>query len=61
MVHQPGSPSIWPSVQSYPGGVCPLIQGLQCGAYVGAVEEIVCVVYERFHKKLLVVLFGDHL
>ena len=29
---------------SHPGGVCPQIQGLQCGTYVGAVEEIMCVV-----------------
>ena len=36
-VHQPASPSIWP-------GVCPQIQGRQCGAYVGAVEEMMCVV-----------------
>ena len=26
------------------GGVCPQIQGRQCGAYVGAVEEMMCVV-----------------
>ena len=26
------------------GGVCPQIQGWQCGAYVGAVEEMMCVV-----------------
>ena len=32
VVHQPASPSIWPAVQS------------QCGAYVGAVEEMMCVV-----------------
>ena len=44
VVHQPASPSIWPAVQS-PDGVCPQIQGRQCGAYVGAVEEmcVVCV------------------
>ena len=24
--------------------VCPQIQGRQCGAYVGAVEEMMCVV-----------------
>ena len=29
---------------SHPGGVCPQIQGRQCGAYVGAVEEMMCVV-----------------
>ena len=35
-----------PSVQqcSHSGGVCPQIQGRQCGAYVGAVEEMMCVV-----------------
>ena len=27
-----------------PAGVCPQIQGRQCGAYVGAVEEMMCVV-----------------
>ena len=44
VVHQPASPSIWPAVQSLRGGVCPQIQGRQCGAYVGAVEEMMCVV-----------------
>ena len=29
---------------SHSGGVCPQIQGLLCGAYVGAIEEIMCVV-----------------
>ena len=29
---------------SHSGGVCPQIQGCQCGAYVGAVEEMMCVV-----------------
>ena len=29
---------------SHSGGVCPQIQGRQCGAYVGAVEEVMCVV-----------------
>ena len=29
---------------SHSGGVCPQIQGRQCGAYVCAVEEMVCVV-----------------
>ena len=28
---------------SHSGGVCPQIQGRQCGAYVGAVEEMSCV------------------
>ena len=42
MVHQPASPSIWPAVHSL-RWVYPHIQGRHCGAYVGAVEEIVCV------------------
>ena len=29
---------------SHSGGVCPQIQGWQCSAYVGAVEEMMCVV-----------------
>ena len=29
---------------SHSGGVCPQIQGRQCGAYVGAVEDMMCVV-----------------
>ena len=29
---------------SHSGGVCPQIQGRQCGVYVGAVEEMMCVV-----------------
>ena len=29
---------------SHSGGVCPQIQGRQCGEYVGAVEEMMCVV-----------------
>ena len=29
---------------SHSGGVCPQIQGRQCGAYVGAVEEMMGVV-----------------
>ena len=39
VVHQPASPSIWPAVQS-------LWRGLSTnpGAYVGAVEEMMCVV-----------------
>ena len=45
VVHQPASPSIWPRQQcSHSGGVCPQIQGRQYGAYVGAVEEMMCVV-----------------
>ena len=37
VIHQPASPSIWPVVQSQ-------IQWRQCGAYVGEVEEMMCVV-----------------
>ena len=43
VVHQPASPSICQQC-SHSGGVCPQIQGRQCGAYVGAVEEMMCVV-----------------
>ena len=35
---------ISPSGQQLHHWVCPQIQGWQCGAYVGAVEEMVCVV-----------------
>ena len=42
VVHQPAPPSIWPAVQSI-RRVCPQIQGWQYGAYVGAVEEMMCV------------------
>ena len=38
VVHQPASPSIWPSVQS-------LWLGLSRGDNVGAVEDMMCVVY----------------
>ena len=34
----------------YPGGVCPQLQGWQCGAYVGAVEEMMSVVYVSVTK-----------
>ena len=34
---------LWPAVQSLRRGL-PQIQGRQCGAYVGAVEEMMCVV-----------------
>ena len=43
VVHQPASPSSGQQC-SHSGGVCPQIQGRQCGAYVGAVEEMMCVV-----------------
>ena len=42
-VHQPASLSIWPAVQSLRRGLS-TNQG-QHGVYVGAVEEIMCVVY----------------
>ena len=28
-----------------PAGICPQIQRLQCGVYVGEVEEMMCVEY----------------
>ena len=40
VVHQPASPSIWLVVQSLQRGM----STNQCGAYVGAVEEMMCVV-----------------
>ena len=45
VVHQPASPSIWPAVQSLRRGPVHKSMGRQCGAYVGAVEEmcVVCV------------------
>ena len=43
VVHQPASPSIWPAVQSLRRGLS-RNPGRQCGAYVGAVEEMMCVV-----------------
>ena len=43
VVHQPASPSIWPAVQSLRRGLS-TNPGGQCGAYVGAVEEMMCVV-----------------
>ena len=50
VVHQP---LLRPSGQqcSHSGGVCPQIQGRQCGAYVGAVEEMMCVwMLQRGHS-----------
>ena len=44
VVHQPASPSIWPAVQSLRRGLSTNSRGGQCGAYVGAVEEMMCVV-----------------
>ena len=43
VVHQPASPSIWPAVQSLRRGLS-TNPGRQCVAYVGAVEEMMCVV-----------------
>ena len=43
VVHQQASPSIWPAVQSLRRGLS-TNPGRQCGAYVGAVEEMMCVV-----------------
>ena len=44
MVHHPCSPSIWPAVQSLRRGLF-ANPGVTCGAYVDAVEEMLCVVY----------------
>ena len=50
LVHQPAYLSIWPAAPSLQR-VYPQIQRCQCGAYVGAVEEIVCVwVLQRGHS-----------
>ena len=43
VVHQPASPSIWPAVQSLRRGLS-TNPGVTSGAYVGAVEEMMCVV-----------------
>ena len=44
LVHQQTYLSLWPSAPlHHSSGGCPQIQRLQCGVYVGAVEEIVCV------------------
>ena len=45
VVHQPASPSIWPAVQSL-RRVLSTNPGRQRGAYVNAVEEMMCVVCE---------------
>ena len=44
VVHQPASPSIWPAVQSHRRGLS-TNPGVTCkvGAYVGAVEEMMCM------------------
>ena len=58
VVNQPASPSIWPAVQSLRRGL-PTNPGVQCGAYVGAVEEMMCVVYvsvtKGAHKPLQII------
>ena len=43
VIQQPASPFIWPAVQSLWWGLSTNTGG-QCGAYVGAVEEMMCVV-----------------
>ena len=43
VVHQPASPSIWPTVQSLRRGLS-TNTGVTTGAYVGVVEEMMCVV-----------------
>ena len=43
VVHQPVFSVHLASSAVTPAGVCPQIQGRQCGAYVGAVEEMMCV------------------
>ena len=43
VVHQPASPFIWPAVQSLRRGLS-TNPGAQCGAYMGAVEDMMCVV-----------------
>ena len=35
---------------SHSSGVCPQIHGLKCGAYVGALEEMMCAVYVSVTK-----------
>ena len=40
--HQPSFPAIWPAVQSPRQGLS-INPGLTSGAYVGAVEEMMCV------------------
>ena len=44
LVHQPAYLSIWPAAPSLQQGLSTNPGGEQCGAYVGAVEEMVCVV-----------------
>ena len=44
MVHQPASPSIWPRSAVTPAGSVHKSRGDNVVAYVGAVEEMMCVV-----------------
>ena len=54
VVHQPASPSIWPAVQSLRRGLSTnpgVTMWCVCGAYVGAVEEMLCVwMLQRGHS-----------
>ena len=50
VVHQPVSPSIWLAVLSL-RRVLSANPGVQCVAYVGAVEEMMCVVYVGVTKR----------
>ena len=43
VVHQPAFPSIWPALPSLQWGLS-TNPGGQCGAYVGAVEAMMCAV-----------------
>ena len=43
VVYKPASPSISPAVQSLRRGLS-TNAGVKCGAHVGAVEEMMCVV-----------------
>ena len=44
VVHQPASPSIWRAVQSLRRGLSTNSRGDNVVRYVGAVEEMMCVV-----------------
>ena len=48
VIHQPTSLSIWPAVQSLQRGMS--TNSLGRGAYVGAVEEMMCVMYVNVTK-----------
>ena len=47
LVHQPTYLAI---ISHHSSGVCPQIQRRQCGAYLGAVEEIECVGVAEGHS-----------